>query len=72
MTDSPNNLCYVKMITDQITLKWKRPKTMAYPKVWHTFKARNLNSDDLVDYRIEDVTQSNAADVLKHMKAFYI
>lgn len=60
------------MATDRMTLKWKRPETVEYPKVWHTFMARDLNSDHLVEYRIEDVTQSNAEDVFEHMKAFYI
>lgn len=61
-----------KMTESDMILKWKRPNTVEYPKVWYKFMARDLNSDDLVEYRIEDVTQSNAKDVLNHMKTFYI
>lgn len=61
------------MSESDITLKWKRPDSiLEYPKVWHTFQARDLDSENFVEYRIEDVTQSNADDVFNHMKQFYI
>lgn len=60
------------METDRIVLEWKRPQTLEYPKVWHTFKARDLNSDKLVEYRIEDLTESRIADVLDHMCKNYV
>lgn len=55
-----------------IRLKWKRPDSVEYPKVWHRFKARDLNSDKLVEYRIEDLLESRADDVFKHMKDNYL
>lgn len=60
------------MTTMEINLKWKRSDSIEYPKVWHTFSARDLDSDDLVEYRIEDITKSNANEVLKHLKANYL
>lgn len=60
------------MTTMEINFKWKRSESIEYPKVWHTFKARDLDSNDLVEYRIEDITKSNANEVLKHLKANYI
>lgn len=56
----------------KINLKWRRPKSVKYPKVWLTFMGRDLDTDNLVEYRIEDVTESNAENVLKHMKAYFI
>lgn len=61
-----------KMSESDVSLKWRRPDAIEYPKVWHTFQARDLDSDCLVEYRIEDVTQSNAKDVFNHMKKYYI
>lgn len=39
-------------------LKWKRPESSEYPKTWHTFFAKDVDSDELVDYRIEDVPEN--------------
>lgn len=60
-------------MTDKITeFKWKRPDFIEYPKVWKRFKARDLNSDRLIEYRIEDLVESRAKDAFKHMKDNYI
>lgn len=60
------------MATDRIVLEWKRPVSLEYPKVWHTFEARDLNSDEMVEYRIQDLPESRLADVLDHMSKNYI
>lgn len=53
-----------------VQLIWKRPETLDYPKVWHTFQAKDADTDNLVDYRIEDLTEARtkaASDALiKH------
>lgn len=53
-------------------MKWKRPDSVEYPKVWHRFNARDLNSDKLVEYRIEDLVESRIEEAFNHMKAHYI
>lgn len=53
-------------------LHWNRPDSVEYPKIWHTFKARDLDSDELIEYRIQDLPQSRAEDALKHMFDNYI
>lgn len=58
--------------TESLTLSWKRPKTLEFPKVWHTFMARDTNSANLVEYRIQDLPESKAEDVFKHMLDNYI
>lgn len=44
--------------------KWKRPTSSDYPKIWHTFKAKDLNSDELVEYRIEDLHESKVQEAI--------
>lgn len=53
-------------------MKWKRSNSVEYPKVWHRFKARDLNSDKLVEYRIEDLTEDRAEDAYQHMRDNYL
>ena len=55
-----------------IPLKWKRPDSVEYPKVWHRFKARDLNSDQLIEYRIEDLVESKAEEAFQHMRENYL
>lgn len=55
-----------------LSLKWKRPETLDYPKVWYTFKARDLDSDELVEYRIQDLPLDRADDALEHMIANFV
>lgn len=60
------------MTNDGIKLSWIRPASVEYPKIWHTFKARDVDSDDLVEYRIQDLPQSRAEDAYKHMYDGYV
>lgn len=55
-----------------IQMKWKRPMTIEYPKVWSRFQARDLNSDKSVEYRIEDLTEDRAEDAYQHMRDNYL
>lgn len=43
-------------------LKWKRPESSPFPKIWHTFKARDIDSENLVEYRIQDLPLDRFAD----------
>lgn len=53
-------------------LTWERPETAEYPKIWYTFKARDLNSDDLVEYRIQDLPLERVGDLYEHLNATFI
>lgn len=55
------------MASDLSKLIWTRPKTSEYPKVWSTFKARDLDSDELVEYRVQDLPESRFEDAINHM-----
>lgn len=54
-----------------ITFIWKRPKAIVHPTIWHTFKARDLDSDELVEYRIQDLPLDRMDDAFEHMAANY-
>lgn len=51
----------------QTLLQWKRPETIEYPKIWYTFKARDLNNDNLVEYRIQDLALDRVDDLYEHL-----
>lgn len=59
------------MAENIIHMKWKRPESLEYPKVWHRFMARDVDSDQMVEYRIEDLVESRAEEAYKHMRDFY-
>lgn len=60
------------MASNLIKLKWSRAQTTDYPKVWRTFQAHDLNSDQFVEYRIQDLPESRFDDAVEHMKANYL
>lgn len=65
-------LVFFTMSNDKIKLNWCRPKSVEYPKIWHTFNARDVDTDQLVQYRIQDLPQSRAEDAYQHMFEGYI
>lgn len=58
-------------MSKSIELEWKRPFSVYYPKVWHTFKAKDVNSDNLVEYRIEDLTEAKYDDALAMLVEYF-
>lgn len=46
-------------------LRWKRSKSFDYPKIWHTFEAKDINSDRFVEYFIADLPYSQHDEALK-------
>lgn len=57
---------------DQPMLRWNRPDSADFPRIWHTFKARDIDSDNLVEYRIQDLPMDRADDFFQHMLATFI
>lgn len=55
-----------------IRLSWKRLASVEYPRVWHTFMARDIDSDEMVEYRIQDLPLNRVNEVYEHMLANYI
>lgn len=54
------------------SLKWKRSDSVEYPKIWHKFMARDTISDNLVEYRIQDLPLDRVNDAYYHMLVNYI
>lgn len=59
-------------MAESLVLKWKRPESLEYPKVWHTFKARDLDSDKLVEYQIQDLPLERVDEIFDFMFKNYI
>lgn len=51
---------------------WKRNTDSDYPRVWVKFMAKDLNSDDLVEYRVEDLTEDRFDDAVDHMLTYFV
>lgn len=54
-----------------IESEWKRPKSLEFPKIWHTFKAKDIDSDNLVKYRIQDLPESIFDEAIKMMSTAF-
>lgn len=57
---------------NQLTLQWERPKSAEFPKIWHTFRARDICGDNLVEYRMQDLTPDRADDYIDHFMANFV
>lgn len=60
------------MDTKLLKVKWSRPQTTEFPKIWKTFLATDINSEQLVEYRIQDLPESRFDDAIKHMISNYL
>lgn len=47
--------------------RWKRPNFDDFPKVYMRFKARDTETDDLVEYRIQDLPADRYEDAANFM-----
>lgn len=52
-------------------LKWKRPESAEFPRIWTTFKAKDKDSDELVEYRIQDLPESKFDEALEFLAHNY-
>lgn len=47
---------------------WIRPDKPAVPTVYYTFRAKDADSDQLVTYRVEDLTEDRYDDMIQHYR----
>ncbi|XP_055524503.1 uncharacterized protein LOC129718108 [Wyeomyia smithii] len=47
-------------------MEWTRPEQPVIPQTWYTFKAKDVDSDRLITYRVEDLTEDRFDDVIQH------
>jgi hypothetical protein len=38
-------------------MKFERPENLAFPTIYYTFKAKDKNSDEIIEYKIQDVPE---------------
>lgn len=60
------------MTSKWIKLNWTRPKTLKYPTIWRAFEARDLDSDKIIEYRIQDIPESRYEDAINHLETSYL
>lgn len=39
--------------------KFVRPETLPFPEIFHKFKAKDKNSDDIIEYRVQDLPEDS-------------
>lgn len=55
-----------------LKLSWSRPENVPYPVTWSTFRAKDFDSDELVEYEIRDVTPDKFEEVFHLMSTDYM
>ncbi|XP_059616306.1 uncharacterized protein LOC132261485 [Phlebotomus argentipes] len=53
-------------------MKWSRPESLPFPQVWWRFKAKDPESGEIVDYRIEDCTEDRFEEVANLMMDCFV
>lgn len=48
-----------------------RPHTLSYPTIYHTFEARDLNSNKLVRYRVQDFPRDRYEEGIQFMIQYF-
>lgn len=51
---------------------WSRPDKPQIPTIYHTFRAKHVDSDQLVTYRVQDFTEDRHADVIQHYRENFV
>lgn len=51
---------------------WRRPSNIPFPSVWLTFKEKDLNSKNLVEYRVQDLPIDRFNDAIEHMTVNFL
>lgn len=46
---------------------WTRPNHLPYPNIWLKFKARDVQTDSLVDYSIQDIPEDRFDEAIEFM-----
>lgn len=52
----------------EFKLSWNRSCDVPYPKTWITFKAKDLDGDNVVEYRICDLPENRFEDLCDVME----
>lgn len=47
---------------------WERPSNVPFPSVWLTFQAKDLESDNMIEYRVQDMPEEYYGKALELME----
>lgn len=50
-----------------MSFNWTRPTCIPYPSVWLRFKAKDVGTDEIVEYCIEDLPENRFAEAIEFM-----
>ena len=50
----------------------KRPDKSVFPQVYHTFKAKDLNSDNIAEYRVQDLPEEYYEQTVDFMVKYFL
>lgn len=53
-------------------LSWTRPVNVTFPQVWLKFQAKDLNSDNLVNYTVEDLPLDRYDEAIDYMFTHFL
>jgi hypothetical protein len=51
---------------------FKRPENLEFPKVFYTFKAKAKESDEIIEYLVQDLPEDRFEDALEMIKTDYL
>lgn len=52
--------------------KWTKSPAIPYPNVWHRFKAKGLDGEELIDYSIRDIPEDRFEEAIDHLMNNYV
>lgn len=50
----------------------KRPEALEFPQVYYTFKAKDKNSDNIVEYRVQDLPEDLYGETVDFMVKYFL
>jgi hypothetical protein len=52
--------------------KFKRPESLVVPQIYHTFRAKDNNSEKMIEYRVQDLLERDSDEAVKLMAEFFL
>lgn len=52
--------------------KFKRPEKLSFPQIYYTFKAKDKNSENLIEYRVQDMPEEYFEQALEFMVKYFL
>lgn len=52
--------------------KFKRPESLSFPQIYYTFKAKDKNSDDVIEYRVQDLPEEKYEQAVDFLVTYFL